>query len=740
VDEERRSARSAAIAWAALMLIGAGCADPPPSGGRTIVVAEGAPDATRTPSAPTPEAGAPRPPTPDAAAAAQPDAATAEELDGSTPPDKPDADRRPGADAAAAPTGDAGLFDPDSGVPDPADCGASAQADGGCSPAPLPCQGPECGEAPGGACRTDEDCAGDTPVCIPAEDEFGPTGFINGYCISLDCDAEHPCPEGAICVEVSDDGRTACAGGCTEEADCRVSYFCDATGLCLPDPICEPVAEVCNGVDDDCNGRADEGANLCGAGAVCVNGRCNSCGDVDAAGRCVDGVAEWCLDGALMATDCGDTEFVCDVSPGLGVACLGRSGAPCDGPEDCASNVDCIPEFQFDGPSGFPGGMCVQFACQNDVDCGPGAGCFQVDDQGGTACLALCAGDAACRPGYMCVDPGVCLPPDPPLDCTPERCNGLDDDCDGDTDEGACGVTGCADEAACEFGRCLVDMPSGLCEVPCASDLDCPADARCATFSSGFSICLDACDPRTPCPAAWACLPDGICWLDCHTTGCAEGAFCAQDGQCQQVPGDVRVDITLVGVELFPVNRLSNSEPWDGPGGAILDFFLGLAQDLAQDYLNAQLCKFSGAEVPFAGDVLGNACRDLIERLLEVARELVDALIGGLFAGIEPPDPRGTVTLVSGAFGDDRNLGEVGNSYSPNWNATFAQVTPDAGMRLTVSLIDVDVFFDDAIGTVELTIDDLATAFGEGVAVPVATADQGSRNIVVVNVLVTPSP
>jgi hypothetical protein len=44
-----------------------------------------------------------------------------------------------------------------------------------------------------------------------------------------------------------------------------------APGVCMP---VESAAETCDGADNDCNGKVDDGASLCASGQVCDNGKC----------------------------------------------------------------------------------------------------------------------------------------------------------------------------------------------------------------------------------------------------------------------------------------------------------------------------------------------------------------------------------------------------------------------------------------------------------------------------------
>jgi hypothetical protein len=74
---------------------------------------------------------------------------------------------------------------------------------------------------------------------------------------------------------------------CGEGWCARLGPTCNPVD-CMPGP---PLLERCNALDDDCDGVVDDG-ELCGAGAVCVQGQCLEDGmTVDGGGTPVDGGA-----------------------------------------------------------------------------------------------------------------------------------------------------------------------------------------------------------------------------------------------------------------------------------------------------------------------------------------------------------------------------------------------------------------------------------------------------------------
>ena len=223
----------------------------------------------------------------------------------------------------------------------------------------------------------------------------------------------------------------------------------DSTGLAATDGDCDDrdadvypgAIEVCNSVDDDCNGQVDEGFDQ----------------DQDGYRNC----------GEIQENDCDDTDPT--VHPGADETCDGVDN-DCDGDIDEDLTVTFFRDNDADGfgddsttitacsqPDGYlsTGGDCddtdsftypgadetcdgVDNDCDGDIDEGAGEIYYPDHDHDGYGDQA--AGKRFCNPpegGEYTSDGGDCDDTDPSVyPDAAERCNTLDDDCDGYMDEG----------------------------------------------------------------------------------------------------------------------------------------------------------------------------------------------------------------------------------------------------------------------------------------------------------------
>lgn len=196
----------------------------------------------------------------------------------------------------------------------------------------------------------------------------------------LDNDCDGVPDDGIAC---NDGDQRPCFAGQADVDPATIQLPCQAgTQLCVGGQWADqcvseepPHAEVCNGIDDDCNGEIDDGQP--GAGLPCM----------------IDGVAGPCQAGITVCTPTG---LVCqqEVFPVVEL---------CNGLDD---NCDGVPDNN--------------------------------DPQGGAICMVIenpqplgeCAvGEITCEAGQQ-VCQQVRLP-------VPETCNGLDDDCNGFIDNGS---------------------------------------------------------------------------------------------------------------------------------------------------------------------------------------------------------------------------------------------------------------------------------------------------------------
>ena len=238
------------------------------------------------------------------------------------------------------------------------------------------------------------------------------------YVTGLDCEGGGvDCPTGmpGICA----DGTTQCSNG-------GMTITCE--------PNLKPATEVCNGLDDDCDGTVDnpEAPNLCPTGQVCSQGTCvfpctNNefpCGPPTVCDS-ADGL---CKDPSCVGVVCG-SEQVCY----QGICLGGCKGVMCPDGQVCRLG-NCVDP-------------CANVKCDSS----------QVCDNG--VCVAPCS-CRACPSGQTCLKSGSCVD----TGCDKVTCQPPSTVCvKGACQDGCQGVV-CPTGQVCSGGECAI--PDGGIVVP----------------------------------------------------------------------------------------------------------------------------------------------------------------------------------------------------------------------------------------------------------------------------------
>lgn len=352
-------------------------------------------------------------------------------------------------------------------------------------------------------------------------------------CNGVDDDCDGATDEGPL---TPDCGAYACAGaaGCFE--------VCDDPVHCAPGLGCEGHACIATGADGSpCAAAEDCDHGYCSNGHCCAaptNGGDRLCCAEDAdcaalAGHAACDVAATCQ-GTSVVGRCQDAVCVA-VKVADSAACAGATchAAACEasgggtawhGPSLCDPNGSCVatgPEACND-----------QLACTTDT-CSAAQGCAHAALNGtiGAACYGF---EAATRGVGECRDGNVVCAAGEAADCAfdegpgDEACDGLDNDCDGATDEETA--------AECYPYRCEgVDGCGWACggDAGCAEGAYCDGLGECASMGDDGSYCdSDAacksgnCDNGACCSGGTCCHDDTDCWMY-DDAACDDAKSCA---------------------------------------------------------------------------------------------------------------------------------------------------------------------------------------------------------------------
>ncbi|MFO0561034.1 MAG: MopE-related protein [Polyangiales bacterium] len=346
----------------------------------------------------------------------------------------------------------------------------------------------------------DNDCDGETDEGNPGGG--GACGMMAGSCSAgvnvcrggrIVCDgATGSMPE--VCDGLDNDCNGMIDDGIPEGGACGSSM-----GRCMPGVqrcvmgrmVCEggvgPRAEECNCIDDDCDGMTDEtgegGTALCGGGSVCAGAP--SCGCLRPCGS-----GEFPCPAGRTCQDVGG-QRLCVGDPCAGVNCPagqvcsnGACRGLCDG-VTCEAPLVCNPMT----------GRCVSNDCRTLNNCASNELCI-----GGRCVMDRCAG-VNCPAGQACYD-GTCAP--------------------------SCAGVMCPSGQMCERGVCVGGSTTPCATVTCDANRVCnPATGMCQVSRCGTTNnCArgQTCDPLTG-----SCVDDS-----CATVRCPTGQQCTA-GQCRMV-------------------------------------------------------------------------------------------------------------------------------------------------------------------------------------------------------------
>lgn len=493
----------------------------------------------------------------------------------------------------------------------------------------------------------------------------------------------------------SSGGASGSSGG-DQDAGGSSSGAAPDTVTCTPD--CNK--KLCG--DDGCNGTC----GTCGDKEGCVAGVCKKLADPD---KCA---AAKCDKNAYCTDDGGAAKCVCKPF-------YEGNGKACSDIDECVTNH---------------GGCHDNALCDNLVGKAPKCTCLKGYYGNGKTCID----NDECKDlkaKVKCAEHGLCKNTVGSYECVCE-----------DGFEGN-GSSTCKDIDECEKGTAVCHSNSycsnsaGGYVCACKDGYvkqggKCVDDDECKDGSAGCSKNAN-CTNKTPgytCTCKAGYTGDGkICSKEdlCKNASCDKNAVCVagKDGKAACVcnlgfDGDgkacqhVVVNITLHGAVLAP--RPATSKSYD-PGCSVTATDLKKVKDAA--IAAAKLFK----------DPTVTAIA-MAAKLLPIEKAL--AAVAGQTC---KPDAMGTIKLLpSGKTFTLKSGGLADNSFTPVWkNVAWKGVKLINTVNVELFLEESDLFgSNDPIGSVKITHEHLLKAMKLGKIVPIPTADQGTGNIMFVNLAV----
>jgi hypothetical protein len=342
--------------------------------------------------------------------------------------------------------------------------------------------GPTCTDEP--CAQGDSQCTADGRVqsCVPGDDGC------------LEWSDPSPCTDGECengrCVGCIDDDNDGYGENCGTGSDCDDSN---------PD-IYEFAPELCDGIDNNCDGNADEAYSQLGQNCTVTQNGCTGTGTW-VCNASEDGVR--CEGSVSTSTEvCDGQDNDCDGTvdegyPQLGQSCsVTQNGCTASGSYVCASSQDRV---ECDAMVSTSGEVCdgQDNDCDGDVD--------EDFAQLGQSCTVNqngCTGSGT----YVCNGTGSGVECDATINTSPETCDGVDNDCDGQIDEdyGNLGSSCQNGNGVCAVSGQIVCDPSNQWSTTCDAGSPNTQDAVRETCD-GFD---NDCDGQVDESACSACVED----------------------------------------------------------------------------------------------------------------------------------------------------------------------------------------------------------------------------------------